>query len=184
MKYLETFNNFQHIMEKSKETYSYGCAMLYFNFPGMEEIHRMIDPEDIYTEEKDRTYGLEDEPHVTLLYGLHSDEINDQDVIDVCKEKKVGDIKLYNASLFENKDYDVLKFDADNEVLFEINKNLEDNFPYSTDYPDYHPHSTIAYIKSGKGAKYVDMLKGKEFIATPDKIVYSKPDGTRIENPI
>ena len=184
MKYIKAFNDFQSIMEKSKDTYSYGCAMLYFNFPEMEEIHSMIDPEDIYTEEGDRTYGLENEPHVTLLYGLHSYEINDQDVIDVCKEKKVGNIKLYNASLFENKDYDVLKFDADNDVLFEINKNLTENFPYSTDYPDYRPHSTIAYIKSGKGAKYIDMLKGKEFIATPDKIVYSKPDGTRIENPI
>ena len=179
MKYLKTFNNFQSIMEKSKDAYSYGCAMVYFSFPEMEEIHSMIDEEDIYTEEEDRTYGLEDEPHVTLLYGLHSKEIKDQDVMDVCSKREIVDIKLYNASLFENKDYDVLKFDADNNILFQINKDLTESFPFTTDYPDYHPHSTIAYIKKGKGKKYVEMLSGKEYIATPDKIVYSKPSGEK-----
>jgi 2'-5' RNA ligase len=43
---------------------------------------------------------------------------------------------------------------------------------------DYHPHCTIAYLKSGKAAKYI---KAKDLVnmdIKPDKIVYSKPDNT------
>ena len=171
-------------MERSKDTYSYGCAMLYFSFTEMTEMHLVIDRDDLYTEEEDRTYGLIEEPHVTLLYGLHSEEINDYEIINICTQGKIGDIRLYNVSLFENKNYDVLKFDAHNKVLYQINRNLVENFPFTTEYPNYHPHSTIAYIKSGRGKKYAEMLKDKEFIATPDKIVYSKSNGTKIENTI
>jgi hypothetical protein len=56
--------------------------------------------------------------------------------------------------------------------------------PHTTDYPDYHPHSTIAYLKKGKGEKYTDKLKGAEYIVNPSKIVYSKPDGNKIEKSI
>jgi hypothetical protein len=59
------------LKEGSNQTYDYGCVMLYFDFPLMDKIHNVIDPKDIYYEEGDRSFGLEDEPHTTLLYGLH-----------------------------------------------------------------------------------------------------------------
>ena len=169
-------------MEKKDQTYSYGCAMVYFKFPDMFKIHNSIDSKDIYTENNDKSYGLENEPHVTILYGLHSDEINDQDVIRFCKEKEIGEITLHNPSLFQNEKYDVLKFDAKNDNLVKLNKILCKKFPYTNDYPDYHPHSTIAYLKSGKGEKYVNLIKksGGEFKVYPEKIVYSKPSGEKI----
>jgi len=49
-------------------------------------------------------------------------------------------------------------------------------YPHTTDYPDYHPHMTIAYVKKGMGKKYAEDLK--DFSITPDKFVYSKIDGT------
>ena len=131
-----------------------GCAMLYFNLPEMDKIHSMIDEEDIFDDE-DGGFGLEDEPHCTLLYGFHDDEVKGEDIVGAIKKMELPDeLELVNASLFEN-DYDVLKFDvkAPNGELHEINKMLCDNYPYSTDYPDYHPHSTICYIKRGNGKK-------------------------------
>lgn len=182
MKYIESFKGFLNIFEKSKDTYSYGCVMLYFRFPEVFKIQDAIDPKDIYEENSDRSYGLEDEPHVTLLYGLHSDKIKDNDVIDCCRDIQIGRIILHNPSLFENEKYDVLKFDAESKSLKKLNKILCDKFPYTNDYPDYHPHSTVAYLKKGKGERYIKMINNteNEFNVFPEKIVYSKPSGEKI----
>lgn len=164
-----------------KQTYDYGCSMIYFDFPKMNEIHSMIEEEDIYTEDGDRSYGLETEPHATLLYGLHSDEIEDEDVLSASTRPGIPDeLKLHNASCFNNDKYDVLKFDVDNDHLHKINAELT-KFPHTTDYPDYHPHSTIAYLKKGKGEKYTEKLKDAWYSVNPSKIVYSKPSGDKIE---
>jgi len=164
-----------------KQTYDYGCSMIYFDFPKMNEIHSMIEKEDIYTEEEDGSYGLEDEPHATLLYGLHSDEIDDDDVLSTSIKSGIPDeLKLHNASCFNNDKYDVLKFDVDDDHLHKINAELT-KLPHTTDYPDYHPHSTIAYLKKGKGEKYTQKLKDAWYTVNPSKIVYSKPNGDKIE---
>jgi len=178
----KTVPNCVPVQESSdKQTYDYGCSMIYFDFPKMNEIHSMIDEDDIYTEDGDRSYGLETEPHATLLYGLHSDEIEDEDVISASTKPGIPDeLKLHNASCFNNDKYDVLKFDVDNDHLHKINAELT-KFPHTTDYPDYHPHSTIAYLKKGKGEKYTEKLKDAWYSVNPSKIVYSKPNGDKIE---
>lgn len=159
-----------------------GCAMLYFNCPEMDKIHSMIDEEDIFDDE-DGGFGLENEPHCTLLYGFHDAEVQGDDVISAIKKMELPEeLELINASLFEN-DYDVLKFDvkAPNGELHNINKMLTDNYPYSTDFPDYHPHCTIAYIKKGMGKKYVEMFKDMKIIVNPKELVYSDKDRNKIK---
>jgi hypothetical protein len=178
---LQSFNQFvKGLFEKKGDAHSYGCAMVYFNFPQMQELHSKIDEADVYTEEGDRSYGLEDEPHTTLLYGLHSADIEDSKVLELCKSKAIGSMTLHNASLFENEKYDVLKFDVENPVLAEINGELS-KLPHTTNFPDYHPHATIGYLKPGTGKKYVELFNGDRHDVAPHKIVYSKPDDSRIE---
>ncbi len=169
------------IKEAKNQTYDYGCSMIYFDFPKMSEIHSMIEDEDVYSEEGDSTYGLETEPHATLLYGLHSNEIDDDVVMKASTKMGVPkELKLHNASCFNNDKYDVLKFDVDDDHLHKINGELT-KLPHTTSYPDYHPHSTIAYLKKGTGEKYTKQLKDLTFTVNPSKIVYSKPDGEKIE---
>ncbi len=153
--------------------YDYGCAMLYLNAPGLMEVHQMIDPADLHEN------GLEKEAHVTLLYGLHSDEISDDQVFRAC-EMESRPVRLYNPSLFENPDFDVLKFDAECPELQVANSRLV-KFPHTNKFPDYHPHATIAYLKPGTGKKYVKALVGQTILAQGDKIVYSKPNGKKVE---
>jgi 2'-5' RNA ligase len=180
MKKIPLFEEF--ITEKKGDSYSAGCVMLYFDFPQMEALHKLIEPDDIYTEDEDRTYGLEDEPHCTLLYGL-----DPKVTLDQVKEKvgpfKFSDLIAYNASLFENPKFDVLKFDMRYPIkggsfLHKCNKALCE-LPYKSDFPDYHPHMTVAYIKPGLGKKYVSLFKDKEYNITPSSIVYSEADGTK-----
>lgn len=155
---------------------SKGCSMLYFDLPEMSKIHSKIDEEDLYTEEEG--FGLEDEPHVTLLYGFDDSKVEANAVNSAILEMDLPkEIILHNPSLFENEKYDVLKFDVkDQSQLEEINDMLTSKFPYENDYPDYHAHSTIGYLKSGKGKKYVKLFEGVELVAVPNELVYSSPD--------
>ena len=170
--------------DKNKYKDGYGCAMLYFKFDELKQIQKLIDKDDIYTAEPG--YGLENETHITLLYGFHYKDIkSDDEIFDNILKNDIPNLELYNVSIFENEKYDVLKFDVrqkmglykkSKDVLYIINKDLSDKFPFTTNFPDYHPHSTIAYLKPKTGKKYVKEFKDKEYIVTPEKIVYSIPD--------
>jgi 2'-5' RNA ligase len=174
------FESFEKsINEKKSDTYEYGCAMVYFDYPGMNKIQDAIDPDHLYEEEGDRSYGLEDEPHVTLLYGIHSDEVDEADVMRITAQQ-IPAMVLTNASAFENGKFDVLKFDVDCEKLHEINAELC-KLPHTTNFPDYHPHATIAYLKPGMAEKYIEQFKNIKEEVKPTHIVYSKPDGTKVK---
>ena len=167
----------QFVNENSTQTYDYGCVMLYFAFPEMESLHQNIVNEDIYTEDEDKSYGLEDEPHCTLLYGLHED-VSLEQVTQVLDNYTFTTVKAHNASLFENEKYDVLKFDIVGDNLHEANADLK-KYPHTTNFPNYHPHMTVGYIKKGKGKQYADSLDGKEFWIAPQFAVYSTPSGEK-----
>lgn len=166
------------LKEETKEKFDYGCVMLYYDFPEMENIHNIIEPNDIYHQEGDRSFGLEDEPHTTLLFGLH-DDVTDEDVSKVLNKYKYSTCKLHNPSLFENPDYDVLKFDVKGDNLHKTNVDLR-RYPHTNSFPDYHPHTTIGYLKPGMGRKYVNKLKGMNYSLSPQYAVYSKPNGDKV----
>lgn len=163
--------------EVKNQTYNYGCVMAYFNFPEIEYLHKLIDPNHIYTEDGGDSYGLETEPHTTLLYGLH-DGVLINDVSEVLNKHSFGSCRLHNPSLFQNEKYDVLKFDVNGPSLNDVNKDLK-KFPFTSDYPDYHPHLTVAYLKPGYGSRYVRKLGNIEYILKPIYGIYSEPNGTK-----
>lgn len=167
--------------ENSTSQYNFGCVMMYFDFPKLKQVQDVIEHEEVYTEKGDKTYGLEDEPHVTLLYGLHEDVTVEQvkEVINKQNlEEKPFFIKLGNVSCFNNDKYDVLKFDAEGDILFKLNEELK-TLPYTSDFPKYHPHLTIGYLNKGAGKTYVQGFKGLKFEVLPISIIYSQPDGTK-----
>jgi 2'-5' RNA ligase len=173
------FKKIAKIVEpKTDNRYEYGCAMLYFDFPEMKTLHGLIQPHELYAPETGG-YGLENEPHITLLFGLHSDEISDDAVLDACGVRPYSNITLSNVSLFKNPDFDVLKFDVDGEDLHYVN-NILTKLPHTNNFPGYHPHATIGYLKPGAGDEVLKRIKmGKPYSVTPKSIVYSKPDKTK-----
>lgn len=166
------------LMENRK--YSYGCVMLEFHFEELEQIHELIDENDIFIDENDPSFGLEKDPHTTLLYGLH-EEVGLNEVEKVLESYTFTTVKAHNPSLFENEKFDVLKFDVSGECLHEVNGDLK-NYPHTSSFPDYHPHLTIAYLKSGTGKKYVEIIGetfDKEFWLAPQNAKFSHPNGTK-----
>lgn len=133
--------------------YEKGCVMFKLSIDNWADIIKQIDKEDLYEVETDDSFGLETEPHVTVIFGIVDDYDN---VVDFCKENLNSvNVNLTKVSCFENE-FDVLKYEVESEGLSEFNELLKTAFKCDITYPDYKPHVTLAYLKKGKAKKYID----------------------------
>lgn len=176
-----SYEEYKKINEKKKDqTYSSGCIMGYFDVQPESLYKQFFDIEetDIFNNEENE-YGLEIEPHCTILYGLHDDEIEEEEVIQLLNLIKMPVVNFDKITLFENEKFDVLKWDLDPTQLQVINKIVDNTFPNTQSFPDYHPHCTIAYLNPGSGKSYVreDI---ESFTVPVTKWVYSKANGRKI----
>ena len=166
-----------NISEGQDTKIEYGALMLNVAVPKWKEITDMIDKDDVYDEP---TFGIESDPHVTILYGFHK-EVTAKEIEDLLKEKHEPTEKikldLVGISHFETPNYDVVKFDVKSEKLTELNKLMK-KLPYTSDYPDYHPHMTISYLKKGTGKKYDEKFDENVQLAS-NNIVYSTVKGSK-----
>jgi 2'-5' RNA ligase len=143
------------ISKKVSGNYSWS----YINLPKevedkMKEFGEEIDKEDLYVKEADD--GLETEFHVTVKYGLLTD--NPKEPKGRLEDEKGGEFYLGESSIFETEKYDVVKMEVESEDLKRIHDRLNE-LPHEDKYPDYKAHATIAYVKKGKGKKYVGKFK-------------------------
>jgi 2'-5' RNA ligase len=104
----------------------------------------LIPDEDIY-EDGSGEHGRETEPHITVKYGLHTN--NGDEVAEVLAGKGSAEATLGEMTAFENEDYTVLKLDVDSPDLHKLNKKVGDDLEVTDSYPEYHPHVTIAYLR-------------------------------------
>lgn len=176
---IKTIQSIKKSVKKIKESavneqhYAKGCVMAQLDADSLKEYLPAIPEDELYTENDGKDFGMETEPHVTALYGLHSEEFEDSEVEEIVKKYENIDISLTDISMFENDKYDVLKFGVKSKALNKMNEELT-KLPHSTDYPDYNPHATIAYLKKGEAKKYLE--KFDEPIELTSKVVeYSKP---------
>ena len=172
------------LLEGAHKANKFGCVMVFLDYDKSEwnKMQDIIDKEDLYEPKGETGFGKETDPHITILYGLHSD-IPDSDIEKEIDLLKKPSIKLGKVSSFSNDKFDVLKFDIESKDLHKANKKFSE-FPFTTDYPKYHPHATIAYVKKGLADKYIDKLnKAAEISIIADKIIYSKADGTKKNYP-
>lgn len=118
---------------------------------------RLIAPEDLTPED-----GLEDRPHITVKFGLHT-----PDVAAVRKvvsgegpiQAKVAGIEIFSP---EGKDYDVVVQRVSSPDLVRLNKAIAKAVPNTDTHPVYRPHITLGYVKKGTGKKYADAKTGLE----------------------
>jgi 2'-5' RNA ligase len=137
---------------------------------------KKIDESDLHE------YGREDEPHVTVKYGLHTKD--HKDVMHVITGMPKIKIQLGKTSLFKCDKYDVVKIDvlkpqSGGDVLREMNRKISDSLDCTDTHPEYVPHVTLAYVKSGLGHKYAGMgdVEDEEFEA--NSLIFSPKNDTR-----
>ena len=94
--------------------------------------------------------GIEQNPHVTILYGL-----NDPDVSKVIQlgraHNKPIKLTLGELDLFEALAYDVLFAKVHSPCLHSLRKGIA-KLPNESRFPVYTPHMTVAYVKKGVAA--------------------------------
>jgi len=176
---MHKFIAFKNWLMEAKKTQSkkteYGCVMLYTQIPDWNKKLAIIDKEDIYDDEL-KDYGLEHTPHCTLLFGIHLDETDPQDIKKFIATFKPITVTIDTISGFSNDEYDVVKYDV--PVIPELKKYYEAllaNLPNTQNFPGFHPHITISYVVSGKGKKYHQ--KVRPFKVKFNTAVYSYTTG-------
>jgi len=167
--------------EIKNHKFEYGCLMMYFDIPTWEtKILSKINQNDLYN--PDGSYGLEHNPHTTILFGFHPETTDIEKIIELVNDNTTFPVKveIKKVSIFESKDYDVLKFDVESPDLRSLNKLMTENFEYTSNFPSYHPHMTIAYLNKGTAEKYIKDFKPGSVILDGKQFVYSNPDNTKI----
>jgi 2'-5' RNA ligase len=161
---------------KSGSLYKHGCVMLELNIGNWDELTDSIDPKDVYLPD-DPSHGVETNPHVTIMYPVDPDRTftNVTDILDKIKVKKPK-IEIDGIGIFENSEFDVLKFTIINNSILQ---NLHDRLSIlgQDKFDKFKPHITIAYLKSGSGKKYIN--QNYHYTIDVDRIKYTTPSGEK-----
>lgn len=138
----------------------------------LKKMAARISPADIGAE------GIEHESHVTVKWGLHF-QTPSKRLREVLKDFGPVSLTFGKTSLFSNEDADVLKVDITSPDLHRLNKLISRVIPTHDTHPTYVPHATIAYLKPGKGKRYVGdaALVGQR--VTADFVTFSGRKGHR-----
>jgi hypothetical protein len=145
-------------LQKSAASEDFACLMLHPNAKDTASLQKFfksfVSAEDVYDNEK-HEYGVEDQPHITILFGLHSDSA--EKALRHFRGQSPVFCFIKGVSIFEpdGKPYDVVKFDITGGRMQQLHKTITDAEPHTKTFADYHPHLTIAYVKRGTGKKYL-----------------------------
>lgn len=161
------------------ESHSYSTVMLEIS----GDLRTLIESEiDSLDDDDIADSGKEDNPHVTVLYGLHTEDPDE--VKELLKDVKPFEIELGKISKFTTSDeHDVLKISVEGKELRNLN-SLCKKLPYTSNYPKYQPHVTLAYVKKGE---YDDMVgssifEGKKFKV--NELVFSSKNESKTKIPL
>lgn len=147
---------FERAMNEDQDRkYEYGGVLAHLDIPFWDDIMGQINDDEVYMPEE---CGKEWETHTTVLYGIDDSQVSVDDVRELVEDVGPFPIYLTSISIFDNEEFDVLKFDVESEDIHKLHEKVADTFPHEQMYPTYKPHVTIAYLKKGHGEKYTKDL--------------------------
>lgn len=138
----------------------------------------------IYSDDKGK-YGRETEPHVTILYGIKD---NNHDAV---KDTMAGfnpiTVRMGKVTTFSNDDrpYDILKVDVHGDQdLQNLYHSIKAGTENHTEWLDYHPHLTVAYLKKGVSHNYINDSRFEGRKLTFSHLTFSPSEGERVHLPL
>ena len=139
---------------------------------------KKIKDRDLFTPPEDFIHGREEEPHVTVLYGIHCQL--PIEIIKLIVNKPSFDIKLNNISIFTNNTaFDVVKIDVESPNLNYYNNLLKNNIDSTQCFNNYQPHVTVAYIKKGKCFDLCGNTEFKDIKWKVNSLIFSSKNGEK-----
>lgn len=142
----------------------------------------MIDPADIAEKADLPSYaedGLNIQPHITVKYGLKTNDV--ADLGDLFRGEEPITLTIGKTAVFPGAEkgpgYDVVIVEVDSPRLHELNKKIADNADVEPSaHPEYKPHITLAYVKKGMGEKYAGRTDLEGTKLTFDGVTFSPAD--------
>jgi 2'-5' RNA ligase len=138
----------------------------------------MIKDSDIYSPPNDMIHGREDEIHITLLYGVHSE--HPEQTQSLLSRENPFEVRLGSVSIFTtNEEFDVMKIEAISPSLFYFNHLLKTNIQNTPNHNVYRPHVTIAYIKKNLYQYLIGDNSFKGWRWTASSVIFSSTNGQK-----
>jgi len=122
--------------------------------------------------------GLETNPHVTVLYGIHDLDPSPK-IVDIIETYPRFNITLGAVSLFKEDAFNVVKVDVESSDLYSLRGAFMNNCYFTDKHPEYIPHMTVGFVKP-ESCNHLDgslAFKGMSFVA--EEVVYSCKDGVK-----
>ena len=131
----------------------------------LDFVHEKIKPDDVYENEKEDIKGKEDKPHITLLYGIKERKPNVEKLTQMIQNHPaLTQVAWVGLDKFEADQYDVLIIKIESKECEELFADLNNLYPDNANsYPDYKPHTALAYVQRGKADSYIEEY-GEAFV--------------------
>jgi 2'-5' RNA ligase len=128
-----------------------------------------INEDDVYLKPYDESYGLEEQAHVTIVYGIHEEEVDPQRMADMIEHyMKPVTVTIKEIDIFPGKEYDVVKYNVPVTGQIQGYRDVFMQVPNTQTFPEFHPHMTLAYVLPGRGQKY------KRELREPFQVIFNK----------
>jgi hypothetical protein len=162
----------------------YGCLMALVPHDLAQEIVawgvRNISDDALFMGE-DRPLGRELESHITIKYGLVTDDA--KTVRRLFNDEKPYHVKLGKVKHFQPPElpFDVVTVEIISNDLEKANKKVEEHLECAEGLPsdEYHPHITIAYVKRDMGKDFIGSEDFQDRDVILDTVIFSPRKGNR-----
>ena len=169
------------------EAHSYSCLLARLPQPLALKVRGYglsIPDERIYHGDGDM--GREDDPHITIKYGIHTtdpDEVREKLAGQRSFRAILGPVSIFNAD-----GYSVLKINVEGLSIRKLNRFVSSSFKCTDTFPEYNPHCTIAYVNKDEADPYwFKSYWTDEFEGIPvefNSLVFSVPSGEKYNIPL
>lgn len=125
------------------------------------------------------------EPHVTVKYGLLTDDPHW--VVELLRDEgpflvTIGELSVFPADAEQAED--VLKLEVQSEVLHKLHQRLKAGIQNVESHPNYNPHITLAYMRPGSASRHAGRcnLTGMRFYVS--ELIFSDAEKQRTIVPL
>lgn len=161
--------------------FQYSSVQIDLPWDGPPLADALIDSDDLYTEEADG--GVETDVHVTVCYGLTTEDA--EAVRRVVEGFGPLEIEFGTTMVFTPADgaCEAVVVEVVSERLRELHKLITSQLEYHSNYDEYRPHLTVAFVERGRGYQYEGRDTAITNVSIPaETVVFSaRPMGMKTE---